>query len=62
MLNNLIQMYLKTTEATSGLVGNKIADKITKVSRNSQQNGSVTVTSEHDKEIPEKRYMSLEER
>ena len=55
-------MYLKTTEATSGLVGNKIADKITKVSRNSQQNGSVTVTSEHDKEIPEKRYMSLEER
>ena len=29
-------MHLKTAEATNDLVGNKIADKITKVSRNSQ--------------------------
>ena len=71
MLNNLIQMHLKTkskrviqktAEATSDLISNKIADKITKISRNSQQNRPVTVTSEHDKEIPEKRYIFLEER
>ena len=29
-----------TAEATGDLIGNKIADKITKVSRNSQQNNS----------------------
>ena len=41
-----------TTEATGDLIGNKITDKITKVSKNSQQNNSETVTNENDKEIP----------
>ena len=36
--------------------------KITKVSKNSQQNNSETVTNENDKEIPKERYTSLEER
>ena len=36
--------------------------KITKVSKNSQQNNSETVTNENDKEIPKERYISLEER
>ena len=36
--------------------------KITKVSRNSQQNNSETTTNEHDKEIPKERYISSEER
>ena len=44
------------------MIGNKIAEKTTKVSRNSQQNNSETITNEHDKEIPKERYISSEER
>ena len=40
------------------MIGNKIANKITKVSKNSQQNLSETVENEHDKEIPKERYKS----
>ena len=43
------------------MIANKIANKITKLSKNSQQNNSETVTNEHDKEIPKERYVSLEE-
>ena len=43
-------------------MGNKIANKITRVSKNSQQNNSETVTNEHDKEMPKERYISPEER
>ena len=52
----------KTVAATDDLIGNKIAEKTTKVSRNSQQNNSETITNEHDKEIPKERYISSEER
>ena len=48
----------KTAEATSDLIGNEIANKVSKVSKNSQQNNSETVTDEHDKEIPKERYIS----
>ena len=48
----------KTAEATGNLIGSKI----TKVSKNLQQNNQETVTNEHDKEIPKKRYISSEER
>ena len=44
------------------MIGNKIANRITKVSKNSQQNDSETVTKEHDKEIPKEKYVSPEER
>ena len=54
--------YKKTAEATRDFIVNKIANKITGVSRNSQQNNSETVTNEHDKEIRKGRYISLEER
>ena len=37
-------------------------NKIIKVSKNSPQNKSKTVTNEHDKEILEERYVSSEER
>ena len=47
----------KTAEATSDLIGNKIANKITKLSKNSE-----TVTNEHDKEIPKERHVSPKER
>ena len=69
MCNNLQQMQLnilqkkfiqKAAEATGDLIGNKIANKITKLSKNSQQNNSETVTNEHDKEIPKikiKKYL-----
>ena len=47
----------KTAEATGDLIENKIANRITKVSKYSE-----TVTNEDDKEIPKERHVSLEER
>ena len=47
--------YSKKTEKTGDLIGNKIADWITKVSKNSQQNNSETLTNENDKEIYKER-------
>ena len=52
----------KTAEATGDLIGNIIANTITKVSGSSPQNDSETITNEHDKEIPKERYISSEER
>ena len=39
-----------------------MSNKITKFSKNSEQNNSETVTNQNDKEIPKERYISLEER
>ena len=67
MLNNSQQIHIKTTskksnsktvEATGDLIGNKIANRITKVSRSLLQNNSETITREYFKEIPEERYIS----
>ena len=44
------------------MIGNKIADRISKGQKNSQQNNSDPVTNEHDKEVPKERYVSPEER
>ena len=48
------------------MIGNRIANKITKASKNTQQNNSETVINENNKEIPKKipkeRYISPEER
>ena len=44
------------------MTGNKITDRITKVSKTPQQNSSETVTDEHDKETPKERYASPEGR
>ena len=77
MLNNLLQVpdlktaskraIQKTAGATGDLIGNKIADKITKVSRTAPQNGSETVGSEtkntgFDRELTEERYISAEKK
>ena len=51
----------KITETTGDLIGNKIANKIIRVSKNSPQNNSETVTNENDKEIPKERYISPKE-
>ena len=51
-----------TTEATGDLSGNKIANKIRKVSKNSQQNNLEIVINDNDKEMPKERYMSPEKR
>ena len=68
MLNNLPQIHLKllqkkaiqkTAEATDDLI-NKIANKITKASRNLPQNILETVESET--EICKERYISPEKR
>ena len=42
--------------------GNKIANEITKVSKNSQQNNLEVVANEYDKEIPKERYISPEKK
>ena len=52
----------KALEATGNLIGNKIAKKITRVWKNSQQSNSQTVTNKNDKGIPKWRYISLEKR
>ena len=44
------------------MIGNKIVNKITKVSKNSQQSNSEVVTNENEKEIPKERYISPEKR
>ena len=41
-----------TAEATGDLIGNKIAGRITKVSRSSPLNSLETITDEGDKEMP----------
>ena len=43
------------------MTSNKIANKITGLSKNLQQNNSKTVTNEHEQEIPKERYISPEE-
>ena len=44
------------------MIGNKIANEIKKLSKNSRQNNSETVKYKHDKEIPKARYVSSEEK
>ena len=44
------------------MIGYKITNKITKVSKNSKQNNSEAVTNENNKEIPKERYISPEKR
>ena len=51
----------KTAEATSDLIGNKIADKTTSVSKKTQKNKS-ELDSSNPKDVPKKRYISPEER
>ena len=57
----------KTAEASGDLIGNKIADKRTKISRSSPQNSSETVESKtenigFDREIPKEIIVSPEEK
>ena len=52
----------KNSRPTGDLNGNKITDKVSKVSRTSPQNNSEVVTNELDKEIPKERYIYPEER
>ena len=49
-------------ETTGDFIGNKIADRITKVSKNSQQNNSEIVINKHDNEISKDRDISPDER
>ena len=59
LLQKVIQ---KTSETACDLIGNKIAKRATKVSKNSQQINSESLTNKHYKEIPKERYKPLEER
>ena len=52
----------KAAGVTADLICNKIANKITGLSKDSQQNNSQTVTNDDHKEIPKERYITLEER
>ena len=51
----------KTAEATGDLVGNKLADKITSVSKKSTKKLS-TIDEDAELTTPQKRYISPEER
>ena len=46
----------------AGAVAKSYNGRISKVSKNVQQNNSKTVINENDKEIPKERYISPEER
>ena len=52
----------KKAEATGDLIGNKITNRIIKVSKRSPHDSLETVKNENDKEIPTERYISPEER
>ena len=52
----------KAAQENGYLMGNRNADRIIKVSKNSKQNNSETVTNEHDKEIPKKGYRYISRR
>ena len=54
----------KTAEAVGDLIGNEIADRMTKVSKTSPQNSSVTneESIEHGKEIYRERYTYIQKR
>ena len=52
----------KPAKTTGDLIGNKMADKTTEVSKTSQQNNLETAKNEHVKEKPKERYISPEER
>ena len=54
--------YQEIADATGNLVASKIANEVTKVSRSSRQNNSETIINNHDKEKPNERYISSEER
>ena len=56
------RLIQKTVVAPSDLIDNKIAQRITKISKVSQQNNSETVKNKHDKEMLKERYTSPEER
>ena len=56
------RLIQKTAETICDLIGNKIGNKIIKVSWCSPQNNWETITNENDKEIPKERYTSPEER
>ena len=53
---------IQTAGATSDLLGNKIHNKIIKVSKHSQQNNLETIGNENEKETSKKRYLSIEKR
>ena len=52
----------KTAKESVDFIGNKIANRITKVSKNSQPNNSETVKNENDRKISKEKYISPEER
>ena len=49
----------KPAGATGESIGNKIADRITKVIKASTQNNSKTITNEHGTGINKERYVPL---
>ena len=59
---NFKRFIQKTAEVIGDLIGNKITIRISKVSKNLQQNSSETVTYELDKEITKERSISPEKR
>ena len=53
---------VKTAEGDGDLFGNKLANRVTKVSKNLQWSNSEIATNEHNKEMLKEKYISPEER
>ena len=54
--------YQEIADATGNFIASKIANKVTKVSRSSRENNLETIINKYDKEKPNERYISSEER
>ena len=55
------EQFKKVAEASDDFIGNKIADRITKVSKTSPQNNSEE-NMEHDRKMQREKYISPEQR
>ena len=62
MVNIARNFLIKRTEEAIHFIVNKIANRITEVSKMSLQNNSKTATNEHDKEISKGRFVSADEK
>ena len=56
--NSSKRVIQNTPETTGDLVGNKIADKLSKILL---QNNTEKITNESDKKVPKERYISRKE-
>ena len=60
--NGILKLINLINKIITNAVAKSYKSKITKVSKNSQQNNSETVATKHDKKIPKQRYVFAKEK